>query len=166
MSRNRYFPSILLTLVLLALGTITAFGQDEKPVSDDEVNAIASQLYCPICENIPLDVCPTQACADWRELIRGYLAQGWFEDQIKDYFSTQYGWNVLNVPPPVGINWFIYVGPPLFIAAGVIGVLVIIKKSKKQPAPTSDSPEKAAHDTPKELLDRVEKDLENDEQNG
>ena len=163
MSKNRYFSSILLTLVLLALGTITAFGQDEKPVSDDEVNAVASQLYCPICENIPLDVCPTQACADWRELIRGYLAQGWSEDQIKDYFSTQYGWNVLNVPPPVGINWFIYVGPPLFIAAGVIGVLVIIKKSKKQPAPTSDSSVNVATNASKELLDRVEKDLKDDE---
>jgi cytochrome c-type biogenesis protein CcmH len=163
MSRNRYFPSILLTLLLLVVGTITVFGQDEKPVSDDEVNAIASQLYCPICENIPLDVCPTQACADWRELIRGYLAQGWTEDQIKDYFSTQYGWNVLNVPPPIGINWFIYVGPPLFIAAGVIGVLIIIKKSKKEPVPVPNSSDKVGTNTPKELLDRVEKDLKGDE---
>lgn len=23
--------------------------------TDDEVNAVASQLYCPVCENVPLD---------------------------------------------------------------------------------------------------------------
>ncbi len=33
-----------------------------QPPTDDEVNRIAKQLYCPVCENTPLDVCPTQAC--------------------------------------------------------------------------------------------------------
>jgi cytochrome c-type biogenesis protein CcmH len=140
--------------------TTPVIGQGEKPISDDEVNAVASQLYCPICENIPLDVCPSQACADWRELIREYLAQGWSVDQIKEYFSTQYGWNVLNVPPPVGINWFIYVGPPIILAAGVITVFLLIKNSKKGLVPVSPSTGKNTNNNLKEFIDQVEIDLE------
>ena len=41
-----------------------------------EVNAIASQLYCPVCESTPLDVCPTEACRQWRDVIRTMLTEG------------------------------------------------------------------------------------------
>jgi len=86
--------------------------------SDDDVNRIAKQLYCPVCENIPLDVCPTQACEQWRETIRLKLAEGWSDDQIKQYFVDQYGARVLATPPATGFNWLVYVLPPVAILAG------------------------------------------------
>jgi len=89
--------------------------------TDNEVNAIAKQLYCPVCENTPLDVCPTQACAEWRELIREKLAAGWDEKQIKAYFVDQFGDRVLATPPARGINWLVYIIPPVaFIFGGII----------------------------------------------
>jgi len=97
-----------------------ASAQEPTP-SDDDVNAIARQLYCPVCENVPLDVCPTQACAQWRATIRDKLALGWSEQQIKDYFVAQYGDRVLAAPPARGLNWLVYLLPPLvMIAAGFL----------------------------------------------
>ena len=155
----------------LQLAVLTAFGlaffitapvmaQDEPGVTDDEVNEIASQLYCPICENVPLDVCPSQACSDWREVIREYLSQGWTEDQIKEYFAAQYGWNVLPVPPRTGLNWLIYVGPPIiFIGGGLFAVLLVMKgKQKATPAPEITP-------LPDDLLESIKKDLEGEEPN-
>jgi cytochrome c-type biogenesis protein CcmH len=98
-----------------------AAAQEPTP-SDDEVNAIARQLYCPVCENVPLDVCPTQACAQWRATIREKLTLGWTEAQIKDYFVAQYGDRVLAAPPARGLNWLVYLLPPLALAAA--GVLL------------------------------------------
>jgi cytochrome c-type biogenesis protein CcmH len=72
-----------------------------------------------VCENIPLDVCPTQACAQWRELIREKLTAGWSEDEIKTYFVAQYGDRVLAQPPATGLNWLVYIIPPLAIIAGI-----------------------------------------------
>lgn len=111
--------SILLVITLTLLFTGLALAQDTNPPTDDEVNAIAKQLYCPVCENIPLDVCGTQACAQWRELIREKLAQGWNEEQIKEYFVAQYGDRVLASPPARGLNWLVYIVPPLAILVGV-----------------------------------------------
>ena len=65
--------------LLAVLSTPPAALAQQPTPSDDEVNAIAKQLFCPVCENTPLDVCPTQACAQWRELIREKLAAGWSE---------------------------------------------------------------------------------------
>jgi cytochrome c-type biogenesis protein CcmH len=98
--------------------TMTVSSQQPTP-SDDEVNAIARQLYCPVCENTPLDVCPTTACHQWRELIRQMLAEGKSEAEIKQYFVDYYGARVLSEPPRTGINWLVYVVPPVVFLAGV-----------------------------------------------
>jgi len=114
------FYVILIVTVLSVFPFANVFAQEGEPntPSDDEVNAIASQLYCPVCENVPLDVCGTQACAQWRELIREKLAEGWSEDQIKEYFSNQYGDRVLSEPPARGLNWLVYIIPPLVFFIG------------------------------------------------
>ena len=84
--------------ITLALTPHAAFAQGPTP-TDDEVNRIAKQLYCPVCESTPLDVCPTEACRQWRDLIRSMLAEGKSEAEIKQYFVAQYGVRVLAEPP-------------------------------------------------------------------
>lgn len=116
--RTAYLVLLLAMISLLPLVAVSAQENDPNYPSDDEVNAIARQLYCPVCENVPLDVCGTQACAQWRELIREKLIEGWSEDQIKEYFSNQYGDRVLSEPPARGLNWLVYVIPPLVFFAG------------------------------------------------
>ena len=111
---------IAVILIIVPLVTVSAQGSNPGEPTDDEVNAIARQLYCPVCENVPLDVCGTQACAQWRALIREKLGEGWSEDQIKEYFSTQYGDRVLAEPPARGVNWLVYVIPPLVFIAGAV----------------------------------------------
>lgn len=114
---KKLFPTLTFILLLSALFAGTALAQDKVP-TDDEVNAIAKQLYCPVCENTPLDVCPTEACRQWRELIRTQISQGMTEDQIKQYFVDNYGARVLAEPPRTGLNWLIYILPPVIILAG------------------------------------------------
>ncbi len=89
---------------------------DTSGISDDQVNDVARGLYCPVCSNVPLDVCGTQSCADWRELIRQKLAEGWSADRIKMYFLQLYGDQVLPVPP----NPLIYIIPGVAILAAVV----------------------------------------------
>ena len=130
--------TILALLVFLALALMTAgaaLAQSGNPgePTDDQVNAIAKQLYCPVCENIPLDVCGTQACAQWRDLIREKLGQGWSEAQIKQYFVTQYGDRVLATPPVRGLNWLVYIVPPMAILAGIY-ILYRAFQSWKRPS--------------------------------
>ena len=120
MKTKTYIQStiIVLLLALAFLPILTVSAQKPTP-SDDDVNAIAKQLFCPVCENTPLDVCPTQACHDWRELIRQMLAAGKSTDEIKQYFVDHYGARVLSEPPQTGLNWLVYVVPPVAFLAGV-----------------------------------------------
>jgi len=150
--KKRIFWLLLIAAGVAAVWAAPALAQKATP-SDDEVNAIARQLYCPVCENIPLDVCPTQACIQWRALIREKLAQGWTEAQIKQYFVDQYGARVLSEPPRQGWNWLIYVLPALIILGGVI-LLIRLFRGWKRPAPApAEQPPASAAVEPAEAAD-------------
>lgn len=158
---RRIFGVLLTALlgVVLITGLAQAQGSQPDLPSDDAVNAIAKQLYCPVCENIPLDVCGTQACAQWRELIREKLGQGWSEAQIKQYFVDQYGDRVLATPPARGLNWLVYIVPPAVILAGayiLFRALSMWRTQTPQPTLSNDEPEMVQQD---EYVKRLEEEL-------
>jgi cytochrome c-type biogenesis protein CcmH len=160
------FLSIVFSLIILMIGLVAiiqvevVYAQEPPPSgpSDDQVNAIAKQLYCPVCENIPLDVCPTQACAQWRELIREKLSAGWTENEIKTYFVAQYGDRVLASPPATGLNWLVYIIPPLVILAGAYILYRALLTWKQAPAEIleQNQPEDEPDD---EYVARIEEEL-------
>ncbi|NDJ53567.1 MAG: cytochrome c-type biogenesis protein CcmH [Chloroflexi bacterium] len=121
----------LLVVALIALVAVPVQAQDGQPdpvtpadITHDQVNAIASGLYCPVCENIPLDACGTQACADWRQEIRDMLAAGESEAAIREYFVDRYGRRVLATPEPVGIDLLLWIAPIVGVLVGA-GVLIV-----------------------------------------
>lgn len=111
-------------LLLVSIPVYAQEGGEEPTVSDDEVNEVAKDLFCPVCENTPLDVCATQACADWRELIREKLGEGQTQDEIFDYFARQYGDGVLADPPRRGFNLILWMFP---IVAVLIGGFLFVR---------------------------------------
>ncbi len=107
--------------LLFALPTLAQDATPSKPVTSDDINAVAKEMYCPVCENIPLDVCPTDACRQWREEIGSELAAGKTPDQIKAAFVARYGDRVVGTPQDPMLRTLSLAAPPLI---GVIAVLV------------------------------------------
>mgnify|MGYP005625219277 FL=1 len=149
------FNILLLLIILLSLfsiGTVAAQGGTDE-ISDDEVNAIASQLFCPVCENTPLDVCETQACKQWRELIRLKLSEGSTEAEINEYFVANYGARVLSEPPREGFSLLVYFVPPAIILAGIVILFRAFKQwqvndDDEADAPTAEAPLDGAQASP------------------
>lgn len=155
-----------ISLLIVFLTASVAFAQDEPPhqVTDNEVNAVARDLYCPVCENVPLDVCPTQACADWREDIREKLSMGWTTEQIRQDFATRYGERVLGTPRFQGFHIIFWVGG--FLLALIVITLVAVfifyrnfrrgKPLEAEPLPVDKSDATSPGD---EYIARLEEDL-------
>ena len=147
-------PLMLGLLLFGGSGVASAQGEGPPQPSDDQINAIAKNLYCPVCENVPLDVCPTQACVLWRAQIGDLLSEGYSEQEIYDYFVAQYGDSVLASPPRRGLNWLIYVLPP---AALLVGLYYLAQRwGQWRNAPVAARPQSRDDD----YLRRVEEELE------
>ena len=131
----RLLLPVVLFLALLTTGAASAQTATPIAITDDQVNAVASELFCPECENIPLDVCPSQACADMRAEIREKLQQGWTKAQIKQYYVERYGDRVVGSPPARGWNWLMYVIPPVAILASAVILYRVFRTWKQFPPP-------------------------------
>ncbi len=134
MTRKRF--TLIFALVILMLLAVTPLAaQDDggdagsgEPVTADEVNEVAEKLYCPVCEGIPLDTCGTAACEDWRLEIKGYLEEGWTEDQIVDDFIVRFGDRVVGVPDDPTLQTVSLGTPLLIIAVSLLAVLFVIAR--------------------------------------
>jgi cytochrome c-type biogenesis protein CcmH len=113
---------LLLFSVLWFIGI--ALAQESTPlapVTYDEINAVAQRMYCPVCENIPLDDCGTATCNQWKNEIGNLLAQGYSEQQIFDVFVSRYGERVLGVPQDPTLRFMSVIVP----LAGLVLALIV-----------------------------------------
>jgi cytochrome c-type biogenesis protein CcmH len=154
----------LLLLGLLAGLLLVSAAVAQSPELDDvtvnDVNRVARQLYCPVCPNTPLDVCETQACRDWRELIRERLVAGDDDQQIIDYFVDQYGQRVLAEPPAEGFNILIWLIPGGVLVAGLIALVVILRSwAARRPDSVARSSPTPGEALPADYVERVEREL-------
>lgn len=152
MPRNFLIPLIIL-FAFIWVGPASA--QQSTPQPDD-VNRVARQLYCPVCENTPLDVCPTQACSQWRDLIREKLAAGWTDTQIKQYFADQYGIRVLAEPA----SPLVYIIPPILFLVGIFIFIRALRALRRKPGVAAAQPTVPTINTDDDAyLSRVEAEL-------
>lgn len=132
---------VTLFLAVLSLGLVGVLEAQERQPSDDEVNSIARELYCPVCPNTPLDACETQACKDWRDEIRAQLSSGWSKEQVIAYFVERYGERVLAEPQRSGFNSLLWSLP---VVGSLLGLVVVIQALRTWLGSRDPTPESAS----------------------
>ena len=155
MTRSELLYCFAFVIAMASLVFFTMPAHAQGPNLDDETNRLAKSLYCPVCPNTPLDVCSTQACVQWRAQIKEMLVSGKSEQQIRDYFTAQYGDRVLGAPPAEGFNWLAYILPVVgVIFGGTIAWFALRKRLARREAA---SPETMPISS--EYADRIEQEL-------
>ncbi len=141
LSARRRGRGVRLVALLLAFLLIAAPVAAQIEVTADEVNNVAKQLYCPVCPNETLDVCQTQACAQWRDEIRAQLSEGQNVQQVIDSFARRYGERVLATPQDPTLRALSLYTP--FLLAGialVIGAVTFLRWTTRRPQPFRATP--------------------------
>ncbi len=112
----------IIGIIVLAAVVAMARAQEEG-VTDNDVNRVAERMYCPVCENIPLDDCETIACVEWKAEIRAQLKAGRSDQAVIDSFVARFGDNVVGVPQDPVLRALTVIvpllGTALAIAVGV-----------------------------------------------
>ena len=150
----------LLTILASLLIVSVVYAQEGGPgtPSDNDVNRVAKQLYCPVCPNTPLDVCETKACEDWRAQIRDQLSEGWTDQQIIDYFVAQYGERVLAEPQRKGFTSLVWFLPLIVVLVGLGIVYEILQNWRKQKPAVMVA--QSVSEIPEAVLKRIERELQ------
>jgi cytochrome c-type biogenesis protein CcmH/NrfF len=132
-----------------------AWAQTAADLETPAVNHVAEKLSCPCgCKlNMAcrMDPYPCQTCRQAKIKIYSMQAEGKSDGQILDQFVKENGSDILAIGPgPLGV-----IGPYAALAAGLLGVLWIIRRMSRRPQPAAAvSPEILD-----QYQDRIEKDL-------
>lgn len=149
---------IFVALVFLVVPNATQ-GVNLYGDMDAQALQVSKGLYCPVCPGTPLDVCETQACQQWRALIKDKLNAGETPAQIEAYFVAQYGERVLGAPRAQGLNLIVYILPAFAVSAGAAMLyLFAARRVRNAPAPTP-----ASGAASNEYRSRIENEMKQDE---
>lgn len=125
---RRLLLLLILALVLVAgAGSTYAQGGGNYPrgVTEDDVYPVANQMYCDVCQGVPLSECPSTQCRVWREEIAQYISEGKSEDEIITIFAQRYGDKISGVPINEEDRQFTYL-VPLIVVAGLAVAIVFV----------------------------------------
>lgn len=127
--------AIGVVLVAIALGA----GRDAggpRPL-EDRVQEIASDLRCPVCQNLSVADSPSRLAGEMRAEIASRLRAGASADEVRGYFVERYGDWVLLEPPRRGLNLVPWLVPVVGLIAGGGIWLALVRRRPGAPAGAS-----------------------------
>ncbi|MBU3620492.1 cytochrome c-type biogenesis protein CcmH [Polynucleobacter sp. CS-Odin-A6] len=124
--------SFIFALVTLGLLN-TAFAKEAELLVDDQVTeqrliVISEEMRCLVCQNESLAGSRSDLANDLRREIRILIKEGKTDDQIRNFMVERYGDFVLYRPPVKPITWLLWIGPFVILLAGIIGLLVYLRR--------------------------------------
>jgi cytochrome c-type biogenesis protein CcmH len=128
---------ILAALFLLAALAAPAVEPRERladPAKEARARSISSQLRCLVCQNESIDDSGADLAHDIRVFVRERLTAGDTNAQAMQAIVSRYGSFVLLKPPVEPATYLLWYGPPMLLAAGLVGTLVWLKRRQSTPA--------------------------------
>lgn len=135
--------------LVLALSPALLCAQADAVAPRTTLLAIEHQVMCVTCK-IPLTVAESPQAARERVFIRGLIAAGETEAQIKDSLVAQYGPSVLDLPSAKGFDLTVYL-VPIAVVLALLTLLAFLLPSWRRHAlalrgVTEHAPELSAAD--------------------
>ncbi len=148
---------VLLLTVILALA-VAACGSEGQASLEEQARSIDKSLMCPVCAGQTIEQSASQLARQMQALVREKLAEGWSEEQIRQFFMDRYGEGVLAAPPKEGVNLVAWVIPPTAVAVAAVLLAFVIRAMRK--GQTRAEPETLAENELEPYLSAVDRDLE------
>jgi cytochrome c-type biogenesis protein CcmH len=129
---------VLAALLLAFAGLAFAQAPSEvakDPMTEARLKVLAEELRCLVCQNQTIADSNAPLAQDLRGQIRGQIAQGRSDDQIRAYMVERYGDFVLYRPPFKATTALLWVGPFALVAVGAAIFFVVVRRRKPAQAP-------------------------------
>jgi len=141
---TRILRTLLLSLALawaggaLAIDTQRAF---DDPVLQARYEHITRELRCLVCQNETIADSNATLAQDLRREVRGMIADGKTDDQIREFMIERYGDFVLYRPRLTPMNFLLWAAPVLLLLVGAFAVARVVRRRAAEAELESEGPE-------------------------
>jgi cytochrome c-type biogenesis protein CcmH len=109
--------------------------QAARPVDEQQVYAVASELRCVVCQNLSVADSPSEMAGQMRAIVRERLAAGESPAEVRQYFVERYGDWILLSPPRRGFTLLVWVAPLVAVLIGLGLVAMLLRRWTRRPRP-------------------------------
>jgi cytochrome c-type biogenesis protein CcmH len=118
-----WFLGAMLLLAPVAAQAVEPRERLADPALEARARTISGELRCLVCQNESIDESGAGLAHDIRVFVRQRLAAGDTDSRAMQAIVSRYGQFVLLNPPVEPATYVLWYGPPLLVAAGLVGTL-------------------------------------------
>ena len=107
------------------------------PALEQRLVSISEEMRCLVCQNESLSGSRSELAQDLRREIRDLIKQGKTDAEIRTFMVDRYGDFILYRPPVKPTTWLLWIGPFVLMFAGIVALLMYLRRRNTQVATTS-----------------------------
>ena len=126
--RGRTLSYVAMALVALTVLLVGALDQAGARTEDERVQAISRTIQCPACSGQSVAGSNASSAQAIRAEIADRVAEGQTDDEIRAYFASRYGDQILLTPPSSGAGAVVWIAPVVALAVASLGLAMAFKR--------------------------------------
>ena len=131
-------PAFALVLAAITAFTFACASDEDLPALEARAQEINKTVMCPVCPGESIDQSQHPRATAMRAVVDEKLAEGSTNDEIRQFFVERYGPSVLLEPPREGLNWLVWIVPPVGVIAAAIALYLVLRMAVR-PAAGADA---------------------------
>ena len=134
---QQFFACVCLTLLVNIAHADEAVPLASDPALEQRLVSISEEMRCLVCQNESLSGSRSELAQDLRREIRDLIKQGKTDAEIRTFMVDRYGDFILYRPPVKPTTWLLWIGPFVLMFAGIVALLIYLRRRNTQVATTS-----------------------------
>jgi cytochrome c-type biogenesis protein CcmH len=126
--RARTLSYVAMAVVALTVLLVGALDQAGARTEDERVQAISRTIQCPACSGQSVAGSNASSAQAIRAEIADRVAEGQTDDEIRAYFASRYGDQILLTPPSSGAGAVVWIAPVVALAVASLGLALAFKR--------------------------------------
>jgi cytochrome c-type biogenesis protein CcmH len=121
--RARTLSYVAMAVVAATVLVVATLDQAGARTEEERVQAISETIQCPACSGQSVAGSNASSAQAIRAEIADRVADGESDDEIRDYFASRYGDQILLTPPSSGAGAVVWVAPVVALAVATLGLV-------------------------------------------
>lgn len=123
--------AVMLAAALFVVGCSNA--RADVPPVEQRAQALNRSIMCPVCPGESIDQSQVALAMQMRGIVDEKLAEGWTDEQVREFFVERYGPSVLLQPPTEGVSLAVWILPPVGAAAALAVFVLVVRNMRRKP---------------------------------
>jgi cytochrome c-type biogenesis protein CcmH len=140
---RRWLPWALLVVVVVTCLSVAAFGSRAAPTAQDRVSNVSRTIKCPACAGESVAESNAPASQEIRADIASRIQAGETDDEIRSYYVSRWGQEILLTPSASGVNALVWLLPVVALAIAVGFLVIVFRRWSQEPSAHASAADEA-----------------------